>query len=103
VSELLELAGGRNIFADVPTPSAPVSLEAIAEREPAVVLVVGSELPSLERRPEWLVLPAVRAGRVLRLGESSSNRPSPRAPAAIRALRSQLATIMSESISGVSR
>ena len=32
VSELLELAGGRNVFADIAVPSAPVSLEAIADR-----------------------------------------------------------------------
>ena len=103
VSELVELAGGRNVFADVPAPSAPVSLEAIAERAPAVVLLVGSEIPGLERRPEWRVLPAVRAGRLLRLTESSSNRPSPRAPAAARALRARLAALVSDSISGVPR
>lgn len=98
VSELVELAGGRNVFADVPSASAPVSLEAIAERAPAVVLLVGSEMPGLERRPEWRVLPAVRAGRLLRLAESSSNRPSPRAPIAARALRARLATLTSDSM-----
>jgi iron complex transport system substrate-binding protein len=103
VSELLELAGGRNVFADVPAPSAPVSLEAIAERAPAVVLLVGSEIPGLERRPEWRALPAVRAGRLLRLTESSSNRPSPRAPAAARALRARLAALTSDFSSGVPR
>ncbi|MBA3319666.1 MAG: ABC transporter substrate-binding protein [Gemmatimonadales bacterium] len=96
-SELVELAGGRNVFGDLAAPSVPVSLEAIAQRAPAVLLLVGSELPGLERRPEWRVLPAVRAGRVLRLTESSSNRPSPRAPAAIRALRSRLAALMPDS------
>jgi ABC-type Fe3+-hydroxamate transport system substrate-binding protein len=103
VSEVVELAGGRNVFADVPLPSAPVSLEAIAEREPSVVLLVGSEVPGLERRAEWRVLPAVRAGRVLRLTESSSNRPTPRAPAAARALRARLAALTSDSMSGVPR
>jgi iron complex transport system substrate-binding protein len=103
VSELVELAGGRNVFADIAAPSVPVSLEAIAERAPAVVLLVGSEIPGLERRPEWRVLPAVRAGRLLRLTESSSNRPSPRAPAAVRALRARLAALLSDSISGAPR
>jgi len=99
-SELLELAGGRNVFADVSAPSAPVSLEAIAERRPEVVLLAGSEMPELERRPEWRTLPAVRAGRLLRLTESSSNRPSPRAPAAVRDLRARLAALASGPISG---
>jgi iron complex transport system substrate-binding protein len=103
VSELVELAGGRNVFADISAPAAPVSLEAIAERAPAVVLLVGSEIPGLERRPEWRILPAVRAGRLLRLTESSSNRPSPRAPAAARALRARLAALTSDSTSGVPR
>jgi iron complex transport system substrate-binding protein len=103
VSELVDLAGGRNVFADLPAPSAPVSLEAIVERAPAVVLLVGSEIPGLERRPEWRVLPAVRAGRLLRLTESSSNRPSPRAPAAARALRARLAALTSDSSSGAPR
>jgi iron complex transport system substrate-binding protein len=99
-SELLELAGGRNIFADITAPSAPVSLEAIAAREPEAILLVGSEIPGLERRPEWRALPAVRAGRLLRLTESWSNRPSPRAPAAIRALRARLAALTPDSRSG---
>jgi iron complex transport system substrate-binding protein len=103
VSELVELAGGRNVFADIVAPSALVSLEAIAERAPSVVLLVGSEIPGLERRPEWRTLPAVRAGRLLRLTESSSNRPSPRAPAAVRALRARLAALVSDSISGAPR
>jgi ABC-type hemin transport system substrate-binding protein len=68
-----------------------------------VALLAGSELPGLEGRPEWRVLPAVRAGRLLRLTESSSNRPSPRAPAAARALRARLAALTSDSMSGVLR
>jgi iron complex transport system substrate-binding protein len=99
-SELLELAGGRNVFADVSAPSVPVSLEAIAERRPEVVLLAGSEMPGLEHRPEWRTLPAVRAGRLLRLTQSSSNRPSPRAPAAVRDLRARLAALASGATSG---
>jgi iron complex transport system substrate-binding protein len=100
VSELLELAGGRNIFADIAVPSAPVSLEAIADRDPAALLLVGSEMPSLERRAEWRALPAVRAGRVIRLTESASNRPSPRAPQAISALRARLAALTTDAPAG---
>jgi ABC-type Fe3+-hydroxamate transport system substrate-binding protein len=99
-SELLELAGGRNVFADVSAPSIPASLEAIAARRPEVVLLAGSEMPGLERRPEWRALSAVRAGRVLRLTESSSNRPSPRAPAAVRHLRARLAALAAGPTSG---
>jgi ABC-type Fe3+-hydroxamate transport system substrate-binding protein len=99
-SELVALAGARNIFADVAGPSAPVSLEAIAARDPQVILLIGSEIPGLERRPEWRALEAVRSGRLLRLTESSSNRPTPRAPEAIRALRARLAALTSAPTSG---
>jgi iron complex transport system substrate-binding protein len=102
-SELVELAGGRNVFADVAAPSAPVSLEAIAAREPAVVILAGSEMPGLERRPEWRTLRAIRERRVVRLTESSSNRPSPRAPQAVRSLRARLASLTAETPSGDSR
>jgi len=99
-TELLELAGGRNVFADVAAPSVPVSLEAIAARQPAVVILAGSEIPGFQRRPEWRALEAVREGRVLRLTESSSNRPSPRAPAAVRSLRARLASLTASTPSG---
>jgi iron complex transport system substrate-binding protein len=102
-SELVELAGGRNVFADVAAPSAPVSLEAIAAREPAVVILAGSEMPGLERRPEWRALRAIREERVVRLTESSSNRPSPRAPQAVRSLRARLASFTHLTPSGDSR
>jgi ABC-type Fe3+-hydroxamate transport system substrate-binding protein len=102
-SELVELAGGRNVFADVAAPSAPVSLEVIAAREPTVVILTGSEMPGLERRPEWRTLRAIREGRVVRLTESSSNRPSPRAPQAVRSLRARLASFTAPTPSGDSR
>ena len=102
-SELIELAGGRNVFADVAAPSAPVSLEAIAAREPEIVVLAGSEMPGLERRPEWRTLRAIREARVVRLTESSSNRPSPRAPQAARSLRAWLASFPELKPSGDSR
>ena len=83
--ELVERAGGRNIFADLTTPDAPVSLEAIAERAPDLVLTT-SESPAFARRPEWRVIPAVRDRRFIVVTGSEFSRPSPRAPDAIRRL-----------------
>lgn len=89
VSELVELAGGRNVFADVRAPSVPVTLEAIAARRPEAVVTVGGP-PGFAARPEWQAVPAVRHRRLIALTESAFNRPSPRAPEAIGVLRARL-------------
>ena len=83
--ELVSRAGGRNIFADVVEPSAPVSLEAIAERRPDAVMV-SSVSPAFVSRPEWQVIRAVRERRLVVMQGSEFSRPSPRAPEAIRRL-----------------
>lgn len=87
--EILEAAGGRNIFADLPGPSATVSIEAIAARDPALVLVGDSE-PAVAGRPEWQVVGAVRGRRFVHFNPPAFGRPSPRAPAVIRDLRQAL-------------
>ncbi len=89
--ELLELAGGRNLFADLQAPSGPVSLEAIAARDPDLVLVT-SETPGIARRPEWQVVRAVRERRFLVVTGSAFARPTPRAPGVVRWLRDALTT-----------
>jgi iron complex transport system substrate-binding protein len=91
LSELVELAGGRNVFADIKAPSAPVTLEAIAARGPQAVMTVGATSPGFAARPEWHAVPAVRNRRLIFLTESAFNRPSPRAPEAIGLLRARLA------------
>ena len=91
LSELVELAGAGNAFADVPQGSAVVSLEAIAARDPDLVVVLGPEPPAAFRRPEWRVVRAVREGRVIVLDGSEYGRPSPRAPEAARAMAARFA------------
>jgi ABC-type Fe3+-hydroxamate transport system substrate-binding protein len=91
-SEMLTRAGGQNLFADISSPSAPVSIEAIAARDPDVVLISDSGVPAFARRPEWNVIPAVRSRRFLRFSSPAFGRPSPRAPALITELRSLLAS-----------
>jgi iron complex transport system substrate-binding protein len=89
-SEILTLAGGRNLFADVPGPSAPVSIEIIAARNPDLILVSDSGVPGFASRSEWRTIPAVKAGRFVHLTTTAFGRPSPRAPDLIRALRAAL-------------
>ncbi|MGH7536901.1 MAG: ABC transporter substrate-binding protein [Gemmatimonadales bacterium] len=90
-SELLQLAGARNVFADVSSPSASVALEAVAARDPSAVVTVGDAPAGFAARPEWRVVRAVRDNRILQLTQSYFTRPSLRAPDAIRELRARLA------------
>jgi ABC-type Fe3+-hydroxamate transport system substrate-binding protein len=90
-SELVTLAGGANAFGDLPQPSAPVSLETIAARDPDLVLVSDSTVPDWVRRPEWRVVRAVREGRLVFIHGSDFARPTLRALDAVRRLRDALA------------
>ncbi|MFQ5551645.1 MAG: hypothetical protein ACE5FJ_10460, partial [Gemmatimonadales bacterium] len=66
LTELIELAGGRNVFDDVATPDAEVSIESIAARDPDVLLTFGFDsIPAYAAREEWRVVPADELSRVL--------------------------------------
>ncbi len=90
LSELVERAGGRNLFSDVTTSSGVVSIEAVAARDPDVIFTTAEGPAAFASRPEWQVVPAVRRRRFLRVSGSEFNRPSPRAPAAIRQLAAKI-------------
>ncbi|HXG44274.1 MAG TPA: helical backbone metal receptor [Gemmatimonadales bacterium] len=94
LSEVVERAGARNLFGDLPAPSGTVSLETIATRDPDAILVATEGEPAFVRRPEWQAIRAVRERRLVRVTGSSFSRPSPRAPEAIRELRARLAEVL---------
>ena len=90
LSELVERAGGENLFADVSASSGVVSIEAVAARNPDLILTTADGPSAFANRPEWRVVPAVRERRFLRVSGSEFNRPSPRAPEAIQQLIDKL-------------
>jgi iron complex transport system substrate-binding protein len=90
LSELVERAGGENLFADVAASSGVVSIEAVADRDPDLIFTTTQGPSAFASRPEWQVVPAVRERRFLRVSGSEFNRPSPRAPAAIRQLAARM-------------
>lgn len=90
LDELITRAGGVNVFHDLPQASAPVSLEAVAARDPDLILTTAAAAPSFQDRPEWQVLRAVRERRFVRVHGSEFDRPGPRSPAAITALTAAL-------------
>ncbi|HEX6432833.1 MAG TPA: helical backbone metal receptor, partial [Gemmatimonadales bacterium] len=90
LSELIERAGGDNLFQDVTASSGVVSIEAVASRNPDLIFTTAEGPAAFATRPEWQVIPAVRQRRFLRVTGSHFERPSPRAPGAIRELAAQL-------------
>lgn len=91
LSEILEHAGARNAFADLEGSSAPISIEAVAGRDPDFVLTTADGDPAIASRPEWRAVRAVRENRFLRVKGSEFNRPSPRVGDAVRQLAAALA------------
>ncbi len=86
LSELVRRAGGENVFDDVTSSSGVVSIEAVASRDPDLILTTTDGPAAFSSRPEWQVVRAVRERRFLRITGSEFNRPSPRAPQAVRTL-----------------
>jgi len=84
ITELVEMAGGQNVYSDLDVESVRVSAEDAIARQPDVVVACwcgARELPSLERiltRPGWQDTPAVRHGRVAVFKEDLFGRPGPR-------------------------
>ena len=96
LSQVLQAAGAVNSFSDLSAPSAPVSLEAIALRDPDAVLVLASDTtrpPDLASRPGWIVVRAVREGRILVVDASLYGLPGPRMPLAAADLSRRLARL----------
>ena len=67
ITDLIEIAGGHSVTADISQEWPQVSLEVILERAPdALLLVRGSKmsLDAIRNRPGWVNLPAVKDNRI---------------------------------------
>ncbi|MCH7592412.1 MAG: ABC transporter substrate-binding protein [Planctomycetes bacterium] len=86
LAEMIEIAGGTNVFADLDMRYPQVSLEAIMAKRPDVVIELVPEVeltPALRRsmRAQWYALgpiPAVKNDRVYFLTDDNALIPSPR-------------------------
>lgn len=90
LSELVEIAGGRNVYADRPEPSLTVSMEDVVRRDPDVVLTGPTSAARIRSDPSWRVLRAVREGRVLAYDTTLVSQPSTRLGEAARSLQGVL-------------
>lgn len=87
ISEIIELCGGRNVFADVEGFAPSVSVEAVVDRNPEVMLA-GTDLGEAAFEPwtRWPGLSAIRYGNQFLLPDETIGRPSPRLALAARSV-----------------
>jgi len=86
ISELLEAAGGRNVFDSLAAPSPQVTFESVVRADPDVVLAGPDAREKLLADPAWRALRAVRERRVLAYDTAVVLRPSVRMGEGARSL-----------------
>jgi len=84
IGQVLELCGGRSLFASLPGRVAVVDEEAVIVAAPEVMVIASESLSGaaagedFSPRPAWSDLPAVRQRRFLRIDTDLMHRPGPR-------------------------
>lgn len=84
INEIIELAGGINIFKDIDENYPQISAEVVVERQPQVILypdyhgTAEMVIEAMTSRPGWESIPAVIEGRVYAISDDAFARPGPR-------------------------
>jgi len=91
IGQVIEIAGGVNIFADVKEQYPTVSSEAVIARSPDVILGPSSHgdgltAEKIAARPGWQELAAVKAGRIVIVDGDIISRAGPRLADALEAV-----------------
>ena len=83
--QLIDLAGGTNIFGDLSGDSAQVGAESIIQRDPDVIILTDADLPfnpqtpdMVAARPGWGTITAVRNGAIYAVPGALYSTPGPR-------------------------
>ena len=74
-SELLDAAGGANLYADRAEQAAQVALEDVVRRDPEVILLDSGRVAALGESPRWATTTAVRRSRLVPVDDALLNRP----------------------------
>jgi len=96
ISQLLGVAGGRNVFSDAGQDWPNVAMEEIVHRQPDFLVLPQGEkggahdVDKLRGEPGWRDLRAMREGRVVTIPADLMNRPGPGMGEAARRLRDAL-------------
>ncbi|HCS44992.1 MAG TPA: cobalamin-binding protein [Pseudomonas sp.] len=74
ISDALEVCGARNVFADLTLPAPQVSIEAVLQRNPEVILA--SDQAQLDAWKVWPQVAAVAQGQLMLVRDKGLERPS---------------------------
>jgi iron complex transport system substrate-binding protein len=83
--QLIDLAGGTNIFGDLPGDVGQIGAESIVQRDPEVIVLTDADVPfnpqtpeMVAARPGWAVITAVQTGAIYAVPGSLYSTPGPR-------------------------
>ncbi len=92
IHEIIEMAGGKNVFAEVEAAYPKISSEAVIERDPEIILFPNThgtaEVPVSEivDHPGWGTITAIQKERIFGLDPDRISRPGPRLAGAVEEL-----------------
>lgn len=93
INQLISMAGGKNIFAEVEQPYPVVSEEQILFSQPEVIIIPSYDehgIEGVKLRKYWKDLPAVKNNRIYALDADLISRPGPRITEAARLISEKL-------------
>jgi iron complex transport system substrate-binding protein len=90
LNELIDVAGGSNVYGFLPEPSPRITVEDLLKRDPEVVLLSPESRARYLADPRWRALRAVRENRLLAVDTTVVYRPGPRLGEAARSIANLL-------------
>ncbi len=78
MNELIEIAGGSNIYGEMAEPSPVVSIEDVLKRDPDFIITGPEGAAKIKLDPRWSEAPAVKRGAILVVDTAIVGRPSVR-------------------------
>ena len=86
LNELIDIAGGSNVYGFLKEPSPRITVEDLLERDPEIILLSPESRARYVADPRWRALRAVRGDRLLAVDTMLVYRPGPRLGEAARSL-----------------
>ena len=78
MNELVEIAGARNVYRDMPDVSPAVGIEDVLRRNPQYIITGPEGAAKIKVDPRWSTAPAVRDGHVISVDTALVGRPAVR-------------------------